>query len=379
MNWTRGNHTIEFGGDFFLIRDNHTSYADSFSDVQTNAVYLNTGGIANTPSPLDPANNGYPAVDSNFGPNYDSAATILLGIFAEGDGKYNFARNGTALAQGTAIKRRYAINDYEFYGQDHWRMTPRLTVSYGLRWVLEAPPYETNGYQVAPCVEATGGGCTNQNVADWFNHTVQLASQGLSANSAGEISFVLGGPKNHGPGLWNWDHKDLSPRIAVAWAPDTGDGWVSKILGKRDQFSIRAGYSITYDHFGIPIVNSFDQNGSFGLSTDLGNPAGVVTVAGAPRFTCLTPGTSGQSCLPSPCSSLNGPSCLFGPTPSGSFPVTPSNTAFAINWGLDQTLKTSSIYRSRVKSRRDPRYRSPMSAALAVAFPCKWIWQCPRT
>jgi hypothetical protein len=37
---------------------------------------------------------------------------------------------------------------------------------------------------------------------------------------------------------------------------------------------------------------------------------------------------------------LNGPSCLFGPTPSGTFPVTPSNTAFAINWGLDQTLKT---------------------------------------
>jgi hypothetical protein len=31
---------------------------------------------------------------------------------------------------------------------------------------------------------------------------------------------------------------------------------------------------------------------------------------------------------------------LFGPTPSGTFPVTPSNTAFAINWGLDQTVKT---------------------------------------
>jgi hypothetical protein len=340
LNWTRKNHTFEFGGDFFLIRNNSISYADSFSDVQTNAVYLNTGGIANTPSPLDPFNNGYPAVDSNFGPNYDSAATILLGIFAEGDGKYNFSRNGTALAQGTAINRRYAVNDYEFYGSDTWRVTPRLTMSYGLRWVLEAPPYETNGYQVAPCVEASGGGCTNQNVADWFNHTAQLASQGLSANSAGEISFVLGGPENHGPGLWNWDHKDFSPRIAVAWAPDTGDGWVSKILGKKDQFSIRGGYSIMYDHFGIPIVNSFDQNGSFGLSTDLGNPAGVVTVANAPRFTCLIPGSSGQSCLPTPCPNLNNPGCLLGPTPSGSFPVTPSNTAFAINWGLDQTLKT---------------------------------------
>jgi hypothetical protein len=354
LNWTRGNHTFQFGGDLLFIRNNHTSYMNSFSDVQTNPVYLNTGGIANTPSPLNPANNPigpgpcntstgvgcYPSVDPSFGPNYDSAAGILLGIFAEGDGIYNFAHNGTALAQGTPITRKYAINDSEFYGQDTWRIKPRLTLTYGLRWVLEAPPYETNGYQVAPCVQGISGGCTNQNVADWFNHTAQLASQGLAANSAGEISFVLGGPANHGPGLWNWDHKDLSPRIAVAWAPDTGDGWVSKILGKKDQFSIRGGYSITYDHFGIPIVNSFDQHGSFGLSTDLGNPAGVVTVAGAPRFTCLVPGASGQSCLPAPCPTLNGPSCLFGPTPSGTFPVTPSNTAFAINWGLDQTLKT---------------------------------------
>jgi hypothetical protein len=340
LNWTRGNHTFEFGGDLFLIRNNHTSYANSFSDVQTNPVYLNTGGIANTTSPLDPANNGYPAVDENFGPNYDAAAGILLGIFAEGDGIYNYARNGSVVPQGQAINRRYAINDYEFYGQDTWRMTPRLTFTYGLRWVLEAPPYETNGLQVAPCVQATGGGCTNQNVADWFNKTASLASQGLSANSAGELNFVLGGPVNHGPGLWNWDHKDFSPRIAVAWAPDTGEGWISKILGKKDQFSIRGGYSITYDHFGIPIVNTFDQHGSFGLSTDLGNPAGVVSPSNAPRFTCLTPGSSGQSCLPPACPNLNDAGCLFGPAPPGGFPYVPSNSAFAINWGLDQSLKT---------------------------------------
>jgi hypothetical protein len=340
LNWTHKNHTFEFGGDIFLIRNNRSSYADSFSDVQTNPVYLNTGGIANTPSPLDPGNNGYPTVDPSFGPNYDAATGILLGIFAEGDGIYNFARNGTALAQGTPINRRYAINDYEFYGQDTWRITPRLTATYGLRWVLEAPPYETNGLQVAPCVESSIGGCTNQNVADWFNHTAQLMSQGLPANNAGEISFTLGGPVNHGPGLWNWDHHDFSPRIAMAWAPDTGDGWVSKILGKKDKFSVRGGYSITYDHFGIPIVNSFDQHGSFGLSTDLGNPAGVVSPSNAPRFTCLTPSTPGQSCLPPACPNLNNPGCLFGPTPSGTFPVTPSNSAFAINWGLDQTLKT---------------------------------------
>jgi hypothetical protein len=340
LSWTRGNHTFQFGTDLFLIRNNHISYLNSFSDVQTNVVYLNTGGIANDNSPLDPGTHGYPTVDSNFGPNYDSATAIVMGILAEGDGIYNYARNGSALPQGQAINRRYAINDYEFFGQDSWRINRRLTVSYGLRWVLEAPPYETNGYQVAPCVEAASGGCTNQNVADWFNHSAQLATAGQPANSAGEIGFILGGPQNHGPGLWNWDHKDFSPRIAVAWAPDTGEGWVSKILGKKDQFTIRGGYSIMYDHFGVPVVNSFDQHGSFGLSTVLGNSAGSVTASDAPRFTCLIPGSTGQSCLPPPCPSLNNPGCLFGPPPAGGFPNTPSNTAFAINWGLDQSVKT---------------------------------------
>jgi len=351
LNWTRKNHTFEFGADFFIIRDDRSSLDDSFSDVQTNPVYLNTGGISgpSNPSPLNPPNNTNPStgqpyavVDQNFAPNYDQAVAILLGIFAEGDGVYNHNRSGTALAQGTLINRRYAINNYEFYGQDTWRVKPSLTLTYGLRWVLEAPPYETNGLQVAPCVQASGGGCTSQNLGAWFNHTAQLMSQGQPANNAGEISFELGGPVNHGPGMWNWDHKDFSPRIAVAWAPDTGDGFVSKILGHKDQFTVRGGYSIMYDHFGIPIVNTFDQHGSFGLTTDLGNPAGVVSVQNTPRFTCLVPGNpSGVSgsCLPAPCATLSGPSCLFGPTPPG-VPVTPSNAEFAINWGLDQSLKT---------------------------------------
>jgi hypothetical protein len=370
LSWTRGNHTFQFGTDLFLIRDNHISYLNSFSDVQTNVVYLNTGGIANDNSPLDPKNNTnpatgkpYPAVDVNFGPNYDNAIAIAMGIFAEGDGIYNFARNGSALPQGQAINRRYAINDYEFFGQDSWRVNRRLTVTYGLRWVLEAPPYETTGYQVAPCIENSYGGCSNQNVNDWFNKSAALATAGLPANSAGEIGFILGGPENYGPGLWNWDHKDLSPRIAVAWAPDTGDGWASKILGKKDEFTIRGGYSIVYDHFGVPVVNSFDQNGSFGLSTRLGNSAGSVTVSDAPRFTCLTPGSSGQSCLPPACPNLNNPGCLFGPPPAGGFPNTPSNTAFAINWGLDQSVKTPYTHMFNFSLQRQITARSSLQVA----------------
>ena len=190
-----------------------------------------------------------------------------------------------------------------------------------------------------------------------------MATAGEPANSAGEIGFILGGPANHGPGLWNWDHKDFSPRIAVAWAPDTGDGWVSKILGKKDEFTVRGGYSIMYDHFGVPIVNSFDQNGSFGLSTRLGNSAGSVTAANAPRFTCLIPGSSGQSCLPQPCASLNNAGCLFGPAPAGGFPNVPSNTAFAINWGLDQSVKTPYTHMFNFSLARQITSRSSLQVA----------------
>lgn len=333
LSWMHGNHTFDFGTDLFYIRDNRTSYANSFSDAQTNVVYLNTAAIANTTSPLDPGNNGYPSVSGGFGSSYDSAAGIEYGILAEGDGVYNFDRNGNALAQGAPVKRDYAINDYDFYGQDSWRMTPHLTVTYGLRWILEAPPYETNGLQVSPCVASASGGCTNQNLADWMNNSAQLAAEGQPATKAGEVSFILGGPVNNGPGMWNWDYHNFSPRLAVAWSPDLGNGWLSKIFGRRNQFAIRAGYSIVYDHTAMPIVNSFDEHGSFGLSSDIGNPAGVVTPSNAPRFTCPT-------CLPPPCPSLNGPGCIFGPAPTGGFPVTPSSTAFAINWGLDQSFKT---------------------------------------
>ena len=335
LNWTHGNHTFQFGADVFRIRNNQDSYQDAFSDAQTNVVYLDTAGISepNNTSPLNPANNGYQHVTQSFASNYDNAAAIYYGILAEGDGIYNFDHAGNPLSQGTPIARHWAINDYEFFGQDSWRITPRLTVTYGLRWVLEAPPYETGGLQVSPCVQSSGGGCTNLNPADWYLTSGKLAAEGMPANDAGEISFILGGPVNHGPGLWNWDHHDFSPRIAVAWAPDTGEGWLSKILGQKDKFSIRGGYNIVYDHFGIPIVNSFDQHGSFGLSTDIGNPAGVASAKYAPRFTCDT-------CLPAPCPVLAGPSCLFGPAPTGGFPVTPSNSEFAIHWGLDQSDKT---------------------------------------
>jgi len=45
---------------------------------------------------------------------------------------------------------RLAFNGYEFYGQDSFKVKPNLTITYGLRWSLFSPPWETTGLQVAP-------------------------------------------------------------------------------------------------------------------------------------------------------------------------------------------------------------------------------------
>src|SRR5581483_11806077 len=118
-------------------------------------------------------------------------------------------------------------------------------------------------------------------------------------------------------------------------------GFFRRLWGGPDKSSIRLGYGMYYDHFGEGIVNSFDQLGSFGLTTALSNPAGVQTVDGSARFSNLNsiPTTSASTsgvCPAAPCP-------LVEPAPSGSFPVTPPAgiaSGYAITWGLDDHLKT---------------------------------------
>jgi hypothetical protein len=324
VSWTKHTHNLQFGDNLRLIDDKNTTNANSFPDGQMNQGWLSNGStIANSGGAFDPPVYGYPTVDfSNFGNEYNAALMALVGIVPEADAIYNYDKHGTPLALGTAVTRDYGWKENEIYGQDSWRATPNLTVTAGLRWAYLQAPAEKTGTQVGAC-RLSGSACTPYALSNYYRGSEQQAASGGAANSVGDFSFDLSGRYNHRADFWTPDKADVGPRVAFAYSPTPDSGAWKSLLG-QGKTTIRAGYSLVFDHFGAATVNTFNTNGSYGLSTDLSNPPGTADVGTAPRLTSVT----------------SIPTQLLPGAPPGGFPATPSQDQFAISWGLDSAIKT---------------------------------------
>ncbi|MGI9106686.1 MAG: carboxypeptidase regulatory-like domain-containing protein [Pyrinomonadaceae bacterium] len=104
--------------------------------------------------------------------------------------------------------RFYQLN---FYAQDTWRVRPRLTLSYGLRYEYNTPPREVNNR-----IEST------------FNDPALEFVPGLR-------NFIGNRTRIFDP-----DRNNFAPRVSIAYAP--------KLFGpERGLTVIRAGYGLFYD------------------------------------------------------------------------------------------------------------------------------------
>ncbi len=68
-----------------------------------------------------------------------------------------------------------------FYGQDTWKVKPTLTLTFGVRWSLFSPPWETNGLQVSP---APGLG-------QWYLDRANAGANGIPSNQDAPVIFQL--------------------------------------------------------------------------------------------------------------------------------------------------------------------------------------------
>jgi hypothetical protein len=338
ITWTKGKHTLQFGTNLRIINDGRAGNADSFSWAQTNVSWLVFAGISNKGVSLDPcasqfASLNLPCVANSFSQSYDLPVAALTGIVPFLEGEYNQDKTGALVAEGLLVPRNFRAHEGEWYAQDSWRVNPSLTLTMGLRYTLLQPPYETHGNQIAP----------DQSLNQFYKLREQAMLAGQTYDPM--IGLNISGQANGKAPYWAWDYKDLAPRLAIAWSPSAEGGWLRKLSGGPGKLSIRAGAGIYYDHFGEGIVNTFDRNGSFGLTTLIDNPASSQSVDTAPRFTALNtlPTMSSAGCNTPPCN-------ILPPAPSGSFPAIPptafENGGFAITWGLDDKLKTpySEVY-----------------------------------
>jgi hypothetical protein len=296
LNWTKGAHTVSFGGVIRYIRNIRSNTTNSFSDALSNSSWLNgTGSVYQVP-------------DSATSTPYRRQFNNLIGAMTQLTRQANYNLDGSLFAEGTLIPRNFFMEEYEMYAQDTWKVTRGLTLTLGLRLSLAPPVYEANGFQTT----------ANISLGDWFDARGGLANQGKSQAEAGKISYVLA----NGPGgrpLYDY-FKNWQPRIAVAYSPQGNSGLSKWLFGGAGKTSIRAGFGMYYDLIGQPLTRLADAT-ALGFSSSLQNAANQSAVT-SPRFVDW----------------FQLPSTGFPVAPKGGFPQVQPDI-FQITGGVDDSIK----------------------------------------
>jgi hypothetical protein len=317
LSWTRGKHSLQLGGALYIIRNNNVNAANSFpAYVANNGFCISLCsdynlGAAGAPQPADPT-------------SFIRAFMMLTGSITQVNATVFATPAGTFLPPGSLEKRKFAENLYEAYAQDSWRVKSNVTLTVGLRYGYETPPWEVNGFQVRPTTD----------IGAWFRQRMIDMNNGVPSDASPLLSWGLAGKANKGANSWfNPNYKNFSPRLALAWSPGYQDGLLHSVFGGPGKSSFRLGAGLFYDRIGQALALDSDLNGSPGTATALIDGSQQFSLATAPRFsgTCTSSGCSG---LPAA-----GPPFFNIPT-QAQFPFTPAADTSNLGFSVDPQLRT---------------------------------------
>jgi hypothetical protein len=282
FSWVKGSHNIQFGGNIRTVRNFRSDEGPSHDIAVINRSFFSGSGRALTNPILNTTN---PSTGSNytisaaFLLNTQDAMAAVLGRFSDYQFNTNFSHEGTPLAPGTPIIRKFATEEYDIYGQDAWRIMKNLNVTFGLRYGLSRPVYETQGFQAAPTIS----------LQEYLDRRIAAAAMGQNygdEESEG-LTVDLAGPANGKGNVYPWDKNNFQPNVSVAWSPNFKDGILRKIFGGDSASVFRGGFRMTNDYFGQALAVNFDANNTLGFSSQLAispNTYNVTTNPG-PLFT----------------------------------------------------------------------------------------------
>jgi len=235
LTWIKGNHLIQFGGMYQRNYDYHMR-TDNGQGINNQIVYQITSSNTNFGS------FGYPStVPSNQQSNWNTYYSYVLGMVSQSQLVYTRSGQNLSLGNiGDVAFDQSTIPSYNAYVADTWHLRPSLTLSYGLSYMVEMPPVEKNGKQVA-LVDESGNEVV---AADYLAQRQKAALAGQVYNPVLGFATV----NNIGQGKkYPYDpfYGGFSPRVSVAWNPKFSDGILGKLIGENKTV-VRAGYGRIY-------------------------------------------------------------------------------------------------------------------------------------
>ncbi len=283
VSWIHGSHNVQFGANIRLISNNRVSFANAFDiGAENYFFYQNVGqNVANAFVSYIDANSlpGAGTAGETCGDSLmtscletEIAASAIIGRFTEMTSNFTFGKDGTLMAAGSPTLRDFATQAYDEYIQDTWKVRPNLTLTLGLRYSLERPVYEKNGFEVQPTVP----------LGKYFAQRIAAGQQGT--NFVDPIVINRSGPANGGKPMYNWDKNNFQPRISFAWSPQGGDGFLGRLLGNGSKSVVRGGFAMTNDYYGQALAVDFDLNNTLGFVSNFTNHANSFDI-GAPYST----------------------------------------------------------------------------------------------